>query len=84
GCALGVQWLSKRCKLDEFKSHAFFAGLFHDVGKLFVLMVADQLKQKDKNLSITNELIMEAMNLLHTEQGYSLMKQWNLPEEYCV
>ncbi len=37
GCALGVQWLSKRCKLDELKSHAFFAGLFHDVGKLFVL-----------------------------------------------
>jgi len=84
GCALGVQWLSKRCKLDEFKSHAFFAGLFHDVGKLFVLMVADQMKQKDKNLPITNELILEAMNLLHTEQGYSLMRQWNLPEEYCV
>ncbi len=84
GCALGVQWLSKRCKLDEFKSRAFFAGLFHDVGKLFVLMVADQMKQKDKNLPITNELIMEAMNLLHTEQGYILMKQWNLPEEYCV
>ncbi len=84
GCALGVQWLSKRCKLDECKSHAFFAGLFHDVGKLFVLMVVDQMKEKNKNLPITNELIMEAMNLLHSEQGYSLMKQWNMPEEYCV
>ncbi len=24
------------------------------------------------------------MTVLHTEQGYNLMKQWNLPEEYCV
>lgn len=84
GCALGVQWLSKRCKHDELRNHAFFAGLFHDVGKLFVLMVADQMKEKNKDLPITNALLMEAMNILHTEQGYSLMKQWNLPEEYCV
>ena len=24
------------------------------------------------------------MTALHTQQGYSLMKQWHLPEEYCV
>ena len=47
-------------------------------------MVTDQMKEKNKNLPITNALLMEAMDLLHTEQGYSLMKQWNLPEEYCV
>lgn len=84
GCALGVQWLSKRCKQDELKSHAFFAGLFHDVGKLFVLMVADQMKEKNNDLPITNALLLEAMSILHTDQGYKLMKQWNLPEEYCV
>ena len=49
GCALGVQWLTKRCKFDELEKHAFFAGLFHDIGKLFVLMVVDQMKEKDKN-----------------------------------
>jgi HD-like signal output (HDOD) protein len=27
---------------------------------------------------------MEAMDVLHSQQGYNLMKQWNLPEEYCV
>ncbi len=84
GCALGVQWLAKRCKLDELKSQAFFAGLFHDVGKLFILMVTDQMLEKDKNLPITQALLMEAMAVLHTEQGYNLMKQWNLPEEYCL
>lgn len=84
GCALGVQWLAKRCKLDELRSHAFFAGLFHDVGKLFVLMVVDQLKEKNKNIQISQALLIEAMNTLHTQQGYSLMKQWNLPEQYCL
>jgi HD-like signal output (HDOD) protein len=84
GCALGVQWLSSRCKLDEFKGHAFFAGLLHDVGKLFILMVIDQMKEKNNNFPITNSLLMEAMDVLHSQQGYNLMKQWNLPEEYCV
>jgi HD-like signal output (HDOD) protein len=84
GCALGVQWLAETCKFDEYKNHAFFAGLFHDVGKLFVLMVIDQLKQKDDSLPLTQNLLMEAMSALHAQQGYNLMKQWNLPEEYCV
>ena len=84
GCALGVQWLSKRCKLDEFGNRAFFAGLFHDVGKLFILMVIDQMKEKNLNLPLTHALLMDAMAALHTQQGYNLMKQWNLPEEYCV
>jgi len=84
GCALGVQWLTQTCKLDELRGHAFFAGLFHDVGKLFVLMVIDQLKQKDDSLPLTQALLMEAMSSLHAQQGYNLMKQWNLPEEYCA
>ena len=84
GCALGVQWLAKRCKFDELERHAFFAGLFHDIGKLFVLMVVDQMKEKDKDLPITHALLMESMNSLHAEQGYKLMRQWNMPEEYCI
>lgn len=84
GCALGAQWLSKRCKYEELESHAFFAGLFHDIGKLFVLMVIDQMKEKNKDLPLTQALLLEAMTVLHAQQGHNLMKQWNMPEEYCV
>ncbi len=84
GCALGVKWLTKRCKLDGLESHAFFAGLLHDVGKLLVLMVIDQLRKEDSKISATDALMMEAMNSLHAEQGYHLMKLWNMPEPYCV
>ncbi|MBU1140669.1 MAG: HDOD domain-containing protein [Proteobacteria bacterium] len=84
GCALGVNWLTKRCKLDDMESHAFFAGLLHDVGKLLVLMVVEQLRKKDPELPVTDALLMEAMESLHTKQGYYLMKLWNMPELYCV
>jgi HD-like signal output (HDOD) protein len=84
GCALGVKWLTKRCKLDELESHAFFAGLLHDVGKLLVLMVIDQLRKEEPGMAATDALMMEAMTSLHTEQGYHLMKLWNMPELYCV
>lgn len=84
GSALGVNWLTRKCKLDELESHAFFAGLFHDVGKLLVLMVVEQLRKKDPQLSITDALLIEAMASLHTKQGYYLMKLWNMPESYCV
>lgn len=84
GCALGVKWLTKRCQLDELERHAFFAGLLHDVGKLLVLMVIEQLKKKNPTLPVTDALLLEAMASLHTEQGYYLMKLWNMPESYCV
>jgi len=83
GCAIGANWLAKRCKLDDIAGHAFFAGLLHDVGKLFVLLVLDQLKKNDTGVEFTEQLLFEAMTTLHTEQGYSLMQQWNMPAAYC-
>lgn len=84
GCALGAKWLATRCKLDELESHAFFAGLLHDVGKLLVLMVVEQMRKKDPKLPVTDALLLEAMVSLHAQQGFSLMKLWNMPEPYCI
>ena len=36
GCAMGSNWLSKRCGLHAMAHEAFFAGLLHDVGMLFI------------------------------------------------
>ncbi|MEN8189855.1 MAG: HDOD domain-containing protein [Thermodesulfobacteriota bacterium] len=84
GCAMGARWLARRCKLGELESHAFFGGLLHDVGKLLILMVIEQMKQKGASLPMTDALFDEAMISLHTVQGYKLMKLWNMPEPYCV
>jgi HD-like signal output (HDOD) protein len=84
GCALGARWLANRCRFNDLETNAFFAGLFHDIGKLFVLMVVEQLKIKGENLPLTHSLLLETMDSLHSEHGEKLMRQWNMPEEYCL
>lgn len=84
GCALGSNWLAQKCGLRGLAHEAFFAGLLHDVGKLFILTVIDDLKHSDKLATKpSNALLLEAMHSLHASHGYSLMVHWNLPEKYC-
>jgi len=84
GCGMGSNWLAKKCALHGLAHEAFFAGLLHDVGKLFILTVIDDLKSsEDFDIRPSDSLLVEAMNSLHTRHGYSLMVQWNLPEKYC-
>lgn len=84
GCAYGAVWICKRHDYDVDPSEAFFGGLFHDVGKLFILMVIEHIKQKNKQAKITPSLIMESMVQLHTTQGYQLLKHWNVPNQFAV
>ncbi|MGL1930399.1 MAG: HDOD domain-containing protein [Desulfotalea sp.] len=84
GTALGAYWIAKKCKYDELMGHAFFAGLLHDVGKLLVLVVLEKIKYQNPTIDLNDSLIQEAMTSLHCEQGYSLMKKWNMPTQYCT
>lgn len=85
GCALGSNWLAKQCGLRALAHEAFFAGLLHDVGMLFILTVMDDLKHSNKlKAQPSDALLVEAMNTLHTNHGYSLMSHWNLPQKYST
>jgi len=83
GCAMGANWLAKQCGLHALAHEAFFAGLLHDVGMLFILTVIDDLKHSNKSQAQpSNALLVEAMETLHTNHGHSLMSHWNLPSKY--
>jgi len=83
-CAMGSNWLAKKCGLNGMAHEAFFAGLLHDVGKLFILTVIDDLKHSnDIDIQPSDALLVEAMNSLHANHGFLLMGHWNLPEKYC-
>jgi putative nucleotidyltransferase with HDIG domain len=84
GCAYGTVWLSRRYTYGVDQSQAFFGGLFHDVGKLLTLVIIEQVKHKNKNLKITEDLLLEAMAKLHAQEGAKLLAQWNMPEYFCV
>ena len=84
GCAIGSYWLAGHCGLQGIKHESFFAGLLHDVGKLHILKIADNLKKNNgTGIKISNALLTEAMDSLHTECGSALMHHWNLPGKYC-
>lgn len=84
GCAIGSNWLATHCEFHDLSGQAFFAGLLHDIGKLFILSVIEDIRKTKKiDQLLSDTLLNEVMMSLHTEHGYSLMKTWNLPEKYC-
>jgi len=84
GCAYGAVWLAKRHEFGVDQTQAFFGGLFHDVGKLLILVVVEQIKRENSTYEITEALLMEAMAQLHAREGSKLLKQWNMPEYFSV
>jgi HD-like signal output (HDOD) protein len=84
GCALASNWLAKKCGLPAQAHEAFFAGLLHDVGKLFILTVIDDLRHSPNfAFQPTDTVLIDAINSLHARHGFALMKRWNLPEKYA-
>ncbi len=84
GCAVGAQWVAKRRGFQDILHEVFLAGLLHDVGKLLVLTVVEEIKQSGEiAFEISHALTDEIMKTLHTGQGHSLLEHWNLPDIYC-
>ncbi len=84
GCAFAAGMLSHRLDFGVMQNEAFFAGLFHDIGKLLILKVIAQKKQKDPSIAVPDQLLLSAMEILHTEHGYLLMQQINMPQMFAV
>jgi HD-like signal output (HDOD) protein len=83
-CGLGAKWLAACGGIDVQPNEAFFAGLLHDVGKLFIITVIEKLKKSNQIKQLPSAAVIdEVIDSLHCKHGYVLMKNWNLPEKYC-
>ncbi len=83
--AVGANWIAKQSGMQGLIQEAFFAGLLHDVGKLFLFKIIEDLKKKGKlNSCLSLEFIEDVVHNMHAEQGYELLCKWNLPEPYQV
>ncbi|GAM10125.1 putative protein [Geobacter sp. OR-1] len=83
-CAIGTKWLAGKTGYGALSQEGFLAGLLHDIGKLFLLKVLDELcKSGELGVSVSPALVNEVLSSMHEEQGYTLMKKWNMPEIYC-
>jgi HD-like signal output (HDOD) protein len=84
GCAVGAQWIAKESHSKALSHEAFTAALLHDIGKLFLIKVVEMINLSEKTaIKPSKELLNEVIDSFHTERGYSLLKNWNLPEIYC-
>ncbi|MDJ0847904.1 MAG: HDOD domain-containing protein [Myxococcota bacterium] len=84
-CGVGSEWLARKLELREVREQAFLAGLLHDVGKLLLLRVLDELKAEvSLPFEPSETLVQQLLDGLHPEQGYALMSQWNIPDAYGV
>ncbi|WP_028581201.1 HDOD domain-containing protein [Desulfogranum japonicum] len=84
GCAYGAMWITRRHEYNIASDQVFFAALFHDVGKLFILMVIEHIKKKNPKIQITPSLLKESMKRLHSSEGFKLLTHWNVPEQFAV
>lgn len=83
-CAIGSQWLARERGFHDIIHEVFFAALMHDIGKLFLLTAIENVKSSRHIKFEPSEILLnEIIDNLHTEQGYNLLKSWNLPEVYC-
>lgn len=82
-CGLAAQWVASRCS-KSLSPEAFIAGVLHDFGKLRLLSAIESIK-RDRRLSLpplTDRLILDTFEALHPTQGYQLLRQMKVPEEY--
>lgn len=85
GVAIASQWLVGRCRLDLNAQEAFTAGLLHDMGKLLLLTVTDgALKSGHLPKMPAAGLLFDFLNAQHCIYGYALLRQWRIPETYCL
>ena len=83
GCAVGAQLIAQKSGLDDITQEAFLAGLLHDVGKLLIIKIIDDvLSSKQMAIHLSEALLDDALDRLHTECGHTLMNHWNLPKKY--
>ncbi|MGA2936874.1 MAG: HDOD domain-containing protein [Syntrophobacteraceae bacterium] len=81
--AKGSQWLLRKTGYPELADEGFLSGLFHDIGKLLLLRVIETIRAENQDITISEHFVLEVLDSMHVEQGYTLMNEWSIPEVYC-
>ena len=81
-CACGSEWIARKVRYPQFSETVFIAALVHDIGKLYLLRVLDQMTAEGKAEAVSPELIVEVIDRAHAQVGFKLLASWNLPEVY--
>jgi putative nucleotidyltransferase with HDIG domain len=82
--AFGSRWLTEQLGLRHLADEAFLAGLLHDVGKMSLLrIIEDLIAEMGDDLPLSDAVLDTAIQQLHPQHGADLLSAWNLPELFC-
>ncbi len=81
-CALAAEWISRKVRFPQHGETVFIGALVHDIGKLFLLRVLDDMAREPEYAAVSPELIREMLDNAHADVGYRLLLSWHLPEVF--
>jgi putative nucleotidyltransferase with HDIG domain len=81
-CALAAEWISRKVRFPQHGETVFIGALVHDIGKLFLLRVLDDMAGEPEYAAVSPELIREMLDNAHAEVGHRLLVSWHLPEVF--
>jgi putative nucleotidyltransferase with HDIG domain len=82
-CAMAAEWIARKVRYPQLGETVFIGGLVHDIGKLFLLRVLDEMAQDRAHAdAVSAELIAEVLDSAHTDVGHRLLVSWHLPEVF--
>ena len=83
-CAVGAKWLAKKSGYANYSAEAFMGGLLHDIGKLALLKILDDIHcNRETKAAFSETLINEVLDKMHETVGLQLLQAWSLPDNYC-
>jgi len=84
-CALGAEWLARKVRFPQHGETVFIGALVHDIGKLFLLRVLDEMAHDPAYFgTVSPELVREMLDNAHAEVGHRLLTSWHLPDVFQV
>jgi HD-like signal output (HDOD) protein len=81
-CAMAAEWIARKVRYPQLSETVFIGALVHDIGKLFLLRVLDQMAAETKGELVSEALILEVLERAHADIGHRLLATWNLPDVY--
>jgi len=85
GVAMAARWLARRLGFRDLESESFIGGLLHDVGKLILIRVIDDLESQGRlSEAVPSPVLNEVLDTAHCRYGALLLEHWSLPAIYTT
>lgn len=81
-CAMAAEWIARKVRYPQLGETVFIGALVHDIGKLFLLRVLDDMAREPEYAAVSPELIREMLDNAHAEVGHRLLVSWHLPDVF--